>query len=367
MRYKLAAAVAAILAAFLLSSHANAAVKEPLRFMSPPAPTGLTGLHPTSGLPGLPARDYMAPGGTLVRAPFSGCVPTNRPWGWLSYQNPHAGFGGARIYLQQTKTGRTAYLAHFGDPRYGSLFKRPGECFRQGDPVGYVWSWPNNPGRSHIHMGWQGGDPLEKLVGRNGEFLIVEGPVWTPNEPVFPRVRLRHEGQWWRVYVGTKKKVYQGGEARARVVYNRQKLARRINLHFKHTFKGSPLVGTGLMMVRIFRAHGVDPRLPAAIASCESGGGTTGRGPAVNNDFGLFDSQTGKLRVFKSRKQAIVYLAKLLSGPKYEGRTTIYLIGQRYAPSKAANDPNGKNAHWIPCVQKYYAELGGTRYLEKKK
>lgn len=356
--------ILAALAAFLLvpSSYAASQVA-PLRFVTPLYAVG--GYHPTSGLAGFGARDYMSRGGALVRAPFSGCVPRSRPWGRLSTQIPSAGFGGSRIYLERTKTGDEAYLAHFGlNHPYGDLFLRPGECFKQGDPVGIVWSWPNDPGRSHIHMGYQGGDPLYELVSTDGSFRIVEGPVWKPGPDgkVFPRPRLRHEGQFWRVYVG-KKKVYQGGESKARQVYNFQKLARTINLHFRETYKDSPLVGWGLPMVRISRRYDIDPRLPAAIASCETSGGTNGNGPSVNNDFGLLVGHNTH-RSFSSRKAAITYLAKLLD-EKYvsKGLDTIPEIGAKYAPLGAGNDPGGKNSRWVNCVTSVYKKLNGTRFL----
>lgn len=342
----------------------------PLKFITPFGHVG--GLHATSGLPGFPARDYLAPGGALVRAPFTGCVPSWRPWGRLSYQNPSAGFGGSRIYLQRTKTGDTAYLAHFelpGHP-YGYLFLKPGQCFRQGDPVGIVWHWPNNPGRSHIHTGYEGGDPLYELVNTDGTFRIVEGPVWQPGPDgkVFPRPILRHEGQWWRVQVG-QKRVYQGGETKARQVYKTQKLARRLNLHFRAYDRQSPLIGWGLVIVRQFRARDIDPRLGAAIGTCETSAGTKGDGPAVNNDFGLLvwnpDQQRTENRRFKSRKQAIRYLAQLLQ-QKYiaKGADTLVEIARKYAPDGASNDPAGLNRHWLNCVARWYKHLGGTRYLQ---
>lgn len=359
--------ILAALAAFLLvpSSYAASQVA-PLKFIE--HVSSVTGEHPTSGLPGFPARDYLARGGSLVRAPFSGCVPTSRPWGRLGTQNPSGGFGGSRIYLRQNTTGRQAYLAHFGLVNYyGDLYLKPGECFRQGDPIGTLWTWPGNPGRSHSHMGWQGGDPLALLVDRYGNFLIREGPVWKPGPDgrVFPRPLLRHEGQWWRVQVGDKR-VYQGGEQKAREIYNAQKLARTIDLHFRETYEGSPLVGWGLPMVRISRRYDVDPRLPAAIASCETSGGTNGNGPLGNNDFGLLVNG-GAHRAFPSRKAAILYLAKLLD-EKYvsKGLDTIAEIGAKYAPAGGvSNDPLRKNDRWVNCVTSVYKKLHGTRFLPR--
>jgi hypothetical protein len=353
--------IATSLAVLVFAGAAAAAgTVRPLKFIDPV--TSVTALHPTSGLPGFPARDYLSPGHRLVRAPFSGCVPTDRPWGWLPYQAPSHGFGGARIYLRQNTTGLVGYLSHFGNPAFGGLFKKPGQCFRQGDPLGHVWLWPGDPGRSHIHFGWQGGDPLPRVVDAHGNFLIQEGPVWKPGERIFPRPVLRHEGKWWRVQVG-EKRLYQGGEERAREVYNRQKLARRINLWFKHRYQDSPLVGFGLVFVRYFRARDVDPRLGAAIASCETSGGTRGDGPKVNNDFGLLVNGREHRR-FANRKDAISYLASLLRRRYVDrGLDTIPEIGARYAPVGAGNDPGGKNTRWVGCVSRVYRELGGTRYL----
>lgn len=349
-----------VVALVTATSSLTAPQVSPLKFVDPLYSVG--GPHPTSGLAGFPARDYMTKPYAIMRAPFTGCVPRNRPWGRAPLQAPSLGFGGSRIYLTQTKTGLTTYIAHLGlNSPYGDLFVRPGECFRQGDPIATVWNWPGDPGRSHPHMGWQGGDPLIKLVDRYGNFVIQEGPIWTPIEKVFPRVLLRHEGDKWRVRAGDKR-IYQGGEDRARVVYNRQKLARRINLHFKYKFKNSPLVGFGLMYVREFRRQGVDPRIGAAIATCETGAGLKGNGPAINNDFGIF--KNGKLRSFSTRKAAIRYLAELLA-QKYldQGRATIVSIGAKYAPRGAKNDPNDKNKNWVNCVTGVYQALNGTSYL----
>lgn len=319
------------------------------------------GPHPTSGLPGFPARDYLGPGEQIVRAPFNGCVPTVnlRPWGWARVQNPAAGFGGMRIYLTNTTNSRQAYGAHFG-----FLFLRPGQCFKQGDPVGKVWWWPNDAGRSHIHLGYQGGDPLFTLIDRNGRFLIKY--VEPKPEKKFLKPRLVLEDTSWIVRVGNKV-VYKGGREKANQVYKRQKVARLINLHFRREFKDSPLVGFGLDFAQIAGRYDVDPRLEAAIASCETSGGTKGDGPKVRNDFGLLlPGSSFRHREFDTRRDAILYLSKLLR-TKYidTGRATIEEIGARYAPVGASNDPNNKNSRWVTCVTKYYKELNGTRYLSK--
>ena len=124
------------------------------------------GPHPTSGLSGFPARDYMCDGGSLIRAPFDGHVAVDRPIGWAATQNPDAGFGGQRIYLVEGATNHEVYAAHFG-----TLAMVRGQRFKLGDTVGTCWNWPRNPGRSHIHLGYEGGDPMYRLIDSDGDLL----------------------------------------------------------------------------------------------------------------------------------------------------------------------------------------------------
>jgi len=115
-------------------------------------PSSISSTHSTSGLAGYPAYDFMARGGTAVYAPVDGVVSKEHPFGWLSYQNPSKGFGGARLYIDGGN-GRTYYIAHMAK----NLRVRPGERIRKGQLLGYVWDWPNDPGRSHVHMGVHSG------------------------------------------------------------------------------------------------------------------------------------------------------------------------------------------------------------------
>ena len=43
----------------------------------------------------------------------------------------------------------------------------------------------------------------------------------------------------------------------------------------------------------------------------------------------------------------------------YKGRTQIGEIGKVYAPSGAANDPTGLNAHWAGGVARNFSNFGG--------
>jgi hypothetical protein len=114
-------------------------------------PTSFRSTHGTSGLAGYPAVDIMARGGTPVYAPVGGRISSSRPFGWLPTQNPAAGFGGARLYLEGAN-GKTYYIAHLAK----NLRVRPGQRIKPGQLIGYVWDWPGDPGRSHIHIGVNG-------------------------------------------------------------------------------------------------------------------------------------------------------------------------------------------------------------------
>lgn len=140
-------------------------------------PVSVGGPHPTSGLPGFNARDYMARGGSKVFSPVTGRVPSaaDRPIGTAPTQNPSAGFGGARLYLEnRDDSDLELYLAHL---QPGSIRVTSGQKVVAGITVlGTVWDWPNDPGRSHIHLGYEGGDPLVKLVDADGDILAASKP-----------------------------------------------------------------------------------------------------------------------------------------------------------------------------------------------
>jgi hypothetical protein len=132
------------------------------------------GPHNTSGLPGFPARDWMGHGGSLVLSPIRGVVSTSRPFGKLEHQDPRNGFYGARLYLERPN-GKEIYMAHFGLGSH-DIRVRPGTKVVPGTPLGYVGHWPGDPGRSHIHVGDQAGDPLHTIVDADGDILMNNKP-----------------------------------------------------------------------------------------------------------------------------------------------------------------------------------------------
>jgi hypothetical protein len=107
------------------------------------------GLHPTEGLSGNWAIDFMAPGGTAIVAPCD-CV-IQRTSGHDPLTGTHGRIGdifGWSLYLQD-RQGRTMYLTHMGS----FVTRQIGTKYRCGQKVGTVGHWPHNPGRSHTHLG----------------------------------------------------------------------------------------------------------------------------------------------------------------------------------------------------------------------
>jgi murein DD-endopeptidase MepM/ murein hydrolase activator NlpD len=111
--------------------------------------TSVGPLHPTEGLPGYPAHDYMAPAGSPVVAPVTGTIVR------LSGHNPdegptegaHGPFGWS-IYVKGTN-GHTYYLTHLG-----TRDVQVGEKIQAGQKIATVGNyakWTGTP--DHVHMG----------------------------------------------------------------------------------------------------------------------------------------------------------------------------------------------------------------------
>lgn len=107
--------------------------------------------HPTAGLAGFPAFDYMAKAGTAAVAPVSGKIirlsghdpkggPTN---------GPHGPFGWS-LYLKGDD-GKTYFLTHMG-----TRTVKAGQRVSRGQRIGTVGNYAKYGGADHIHMGVQG-------------------------------------------------------------------------------------------------------------------------------------------------------------------------------------------------------------------
>jgi hypothetical protein len=133
--------------------------------------------------------------------------------------------------------------------------------------------------------------------------------------------------------------------------------------HPLDSYLGGVLAGHGAAFEQAGATYGVDPRLLAAIATFESGHGTSHLAKAYNNPTGMTVPNNPKqYQKFASIPDAINATAKdLAENYLKRGLTTIPQIAAEYAPPKAANDPNDTNAQWPGSVQKLYAKMGGTR------
>jgi Peptidase family M23 len=104
------------------------------------------GLHPTDGIPGNWAIDFMAPGGTKVLAVVNARVTR------LSGHPPSEGWHGPGIFgwsiYYETTDGYTFFSTHFGERFVGE-----GQVIDVGQVIAEVGHWPGDPGRSHTHLG----------------------------------------------------------------------------------------------------------------------------------------------------------------------------------------------------------------------
>lgn len=90
-----------------------------------------------------------------------------------------------------------------------------------------------------------------------------------------------------------------------------------------------------------------------AISKHETGDWTSSIYKNYHNMGGIIGSNG--FRQYSSLDEGIEDFVNLLD--KYyinNGRNTIELIGAKYCPVGASNDPTGLNQHWVPQVTKYY-------------
>ena len=105
-------------------------------------------IHPTGGISGNYALDFMAAPGTPVLAPEAGTV--SRTSGY----DPSTGLHGAN----RDVFGWSVYLrcryGFFYSTHYGRLAVGAGDTLRAGDLIGWVGDWPHDRPRSHTHLGY---------------------------------------------------------------------------------------------------------------------------------------------------------------------------------------------------------------------
>jgi Mannosyl-glycoprotein endo-beta-N-acetylglucosaminidase len=127
-------------------------------------------------------------------------------------------------------------------------------------------------------------------------------------------------------------------------------------------YLGGALAGNGTAFEAAGQKYGVDPRLLAAIATLESGHGTSRATKMYNNPTGMMDPKNPKQFLkYDSISDGIDATASNLSrNYLQQGLTTIPQIGAKYSPPGASNDRNNTNAQWPGTVQKLYTQMGGT-------
>ena len=100
----------------------------------------------------------------------------------------------------------------------------------------------------------------------------------------------------------------------------------------------------------------MDPALVKAVIQHETGNLSSSAAKNKNNFGGIMGSNG--LRSYDTSDQGIEAVAKLLSTPRYKGKS-IAQIGAIYAPVGAGNDPTNLNRHWVDAVTKLYNQYAG--------
>jgi N-acetyl-anhydromuramyl-L-alanine amidase AmpD/prophage tail gpP-like protein len=129
--------------------------------------------------------------------------------------------------------------------------------------------------------------------------------------------------------------------------------------------KSSPLSGFGDEHVSSGKKHNVDPRMIVAISGAETSFATDpNAGSAIttgHNAWGMLDANSNSIP-YASWPEGIEAVAANLGGPTYigGGLKSVAEIQIHWAPSGAANDPDGLNNNWTRNVTKFLQDLGGT-------
>ena len=114
-------------------------------------PSHFTPTHQTGGLPGFPAVDVFANGGTPVCSPCTGKVVKLSGKAPTATAKPGGPYGWS-VYIT-ARGGGTYFLTHFGS-RAG--FVKVGACVAKGEVIGKVADYTkatNGKTPSHIHEG----------------------------------------------------------------------------------------------------------------------------------------------------------------------------------------------------------------------
>jgi murein DD-endopeptidase MepM/ murein hydrolase activator NlpD len=105
--------------------------------------------HPTSGLPGYPARDFFAPAGTEVEVQFWGIVRRISGRDCAEGGTPGSAYGRS-VYVLNRANNRERFITHLD-----SLRVEVGDRVKPGSIIGTVCRPPiGSPrGSDHVHLG----------------------------------------------------------------------------------------------------------------------------------------------------------------------------------------------------------------------
>ncbi|MBC7643653.1 MAG: hypothetical protein H7123_00910, partial [Thermoleophilia bacterium] len=118
----------------------------------------------------------------------------------------------------------------------------------------------------------------------------------------------------------------------------------------------SPMAGQGAAFITAGAQYSIDPRFMVAISGAESSFGSITCARFNGWGYGCPNHPY----TFISWADAINTIAEgLRTNYLGEGRTTVALVQQKWAPSNAANDPTGLNNYWVANVTKFLVEQGG--------
>lgn len=137
---------------YAMDAKALAYVREDALAQCYPHPAGVPGtyvgqgLHETGGVPGNWGVDFMAPGGTKVLAVEAAIITRLSGHAPSSGVYPGAVFGWSISY--ETSGGYRYFSTHYGSRKV--VLGQQVDC---GEVIGAVGNWPNDPGRSHTHLG----------------------------------------------------------------------------------------------------------------------------------------------------------------------------------------------------------------------
>lgn len=125
----------------------------------------------------------------------------------------------------------------------------------------------------------------------------------------------------------------------------------RLNQHL-----GGVLKNKGEVFVKAGLKYGVDPLFLAALATHESGRGSSKFSKQYNNVCGLLFKD--KPRKFKSVDECIFFCAERLNRYYHrEGKVTVEQVGNKFCPIGVKNDPQKINRHWVPKIVTYMKQI----------